>query len=234
MYYFSDPQLDQMLAISKLVIFDMNGLIVDDEGIQLEAVNKVLSKYHISLDENYWIEKCVGHRDIEMFESILKEFGIKNADDSAVFKKQKNYFYKLLMHEKLPTIVRPGIIDLVKYLSKSDAHKIAVATSASTEEVEIILGGLKIKDKFDLILCGDHVKKPKPDPEIYLAVSKRCNISPADCLVFEDSSIGIESASNAGMVSCAIPNKYTQKQDFSRANFVIDNLTSSAKILNKN
>ena len=82
---------------------------------------------------------------------------------------------------------------------------------------------------FDLIISGtddlndyqDVTGKNKPKPYIYLEASKRLNIPPERCLVFEDTEAGVEAASTAGMVTIAIPNWLTAWQDFSKANKII-------------
>lgn len=74
--YFENPNLQLLLDNSKLVIFDMNGMIVDDEKIQLEAVNLALSEFHVSTNEEHWIEKCVGRRAENFLQDLLEEEGI--------------------------------------------------------------------------------------------------------------------------------------------------------------
>ncbi|MBT3813017.1 MAG: HAD family phosphatase [Gammaproteobacteria bacterium] len=232
MNYFDNPKLDQVLANSNLAIFDMNGLIIDDEGVQLEAVNQMLKEYDIQISEDYWINECVGHKASEFLLRIMQENEVNPSlytVDELGNKKNENY--RSLVQENLKKLVRPGVFELIKYISEDTDKKLAVSTSASKKEVEIILGGLGIKDKFEVIVCGDEVKKGKPDPETYLKVSETTKIKPDTCLVFEDTSIGLQAATSAGMHCFSVPNKYTQKQDFSRADFVVSDLTPNAKIV---
>lgn len=235
MHYFTESILDEMLANAVVVIFDMNGLIVDDEAIQLAATNMVLQQYNIAVSERYWIQECVGHKAGEFLPRIMQEHKIETTKHSIlemINEKDKNY--QRLVEKQLTTLVRPGILELIEYIFKNASQSLAISTSASTEEVSIILDGLQISSKFDLIICGDEVQNGKPHPEIYVSVSDKMHVKPADCLVFEDTSIGIQSAANAGMICCAVPNQYTQNQDFSNAHVVLDNVTPHAKILSNN
>ena len=91
-----------------------------------------------------------------------------------------------------------------------------------------------LEHEFDLIISGsddlesymDGDGKNKPKPYIYLEASKRLNISPEHCLVFEDTEAGIEAATTAGMIAIAIPNWMTKEQNFSKANKVINSLSN--------
>ncbi|MBU0758270.1 MAG: HAD family phosphatase [Nanoarchaeota archaeon] len=236
--YFVDSKLNDLLLKSDVVIFDLNGLIIDDEGIQLEAVNMTLAKYSISIDEEYWINHCVGHRPIEFFRRILKENKKENPANiqSLVYAKNRNYIE--LIKLKLKDVIRPGIYEFVDFLHNDPDFRIAVCTSTAKEEVNIILGseGLGIIDIFDYIITGDdrRIVKGKPDPQIYQLVAEYFNVHPSKCLVFEDATPGVESSFRAGMIPIAVPNKYTRNQDFKNAALVLSDLTSDAKILRIN
>ena len=99
-----------------------------------------------------------------------------------------------------------------------------------------------LEHAFDFIVSGsddlesyiDDQGKNKPKPYIYLEASKRLNIPPEHCLVFEDSEAGIEAATTAGMIAIAIPNWMTKEQNFSKANRVINSISESPVELSKN
>ena len=71
------------------------------------------------------------------------------------------------------------------------------------------------------MIIHDPEGKNKPKPYIYLEASKRLNIIPEHCLVFEDTEAGIEAATKAGMITIAVPNWMTKEQNFSKANKII-------------
>ena len=84
-----------------------------------------------------------------------------------------------------------------------------------------------IESRFDYVLCGDEIEKSKPDPEIFLKVSEKLGCSPNQCLVLEDSEVGIEAAYKAGMFSIMIPdmkepNILTQKLIFKKMSSLLE------------
>ena len=86
---------------------------------------------------------------------------------------------------------------------------------------------------FDVIVTFEDCEKRKPHPESYLITAKKLNLNPDDCIVIEDSPVGIESAKKAGMKCIAVLNKYTKKQDLSKADIIIDSPNKlNIKLLN--
>ena len=72
----------------------------------------------------------------------------------------------------------------------------------------------------ELVTFEDYTFR-KTNPEPYLVTAKKLNVKPQDCLVFEDSNVGVEAAKKAEMKCIALPNEYTKKQDFSKADKII-------------
>ncbi len=227
--YFKDSRLEDLLNECTLVVFDMNGLIVDDGSIMM-VINETLQPYGIRFTES---DLPVGLRDRELF--------IKAFEDSKVSYSQelitelitiKFEKYRAFIQSDISLLVFPGVIDIINYLYKSESHLLTLATSSSIDEVNLVLGkdGLDIQNKFEFIITGDNVKNAKPHPEIYNNVVQQVHVPAQKCLVFEDSSVGVESAVRAGMSCIAVPNSFTEKHQFKEAIYVIDNLTSEAKI----
>ena len=228
--YFTDAELQTELDRASLVVFDLNGLIIDDERVQFESVNHALEPIDISITETYWIERCVGKRADEYFHGILKEHVREASSDISSLVSAKNKHYHNAVARCIDELVRPGVRELIEYLSDVNPKQLALCTSAHPAEIETILGegGLDLKHFFSCIVSGSDVDKCKPDPEIYREVSARSGCSPLDCLVFEDSGLGVQSAAGAGMTCIAVPNRYTVCQDFTHAVRIIDSLRKNA------
>lgn len=241
--YFNNPVLQKTIDNAKLIIFDVNGLIIDDEPIQLEAVNLALkSMNYIPIDKSYWIQHCVGHRADSYFRRIIYKNTSEKSSNGGIgdnrivsdLIKIKNQYYIRRLKKKIFSIVRKGFLSFIEYLYNRKAYtnlKLAIATSAVNDEAEAIIGsyGLNIKGYFDYIVTGSDIKKSKPDPEIYLKLIQKANIRPEYGLVFEDSEMGVEAASATGMNVIAIPNEFTKNQNFNKAKYVISNLTERAE-----
>lgn len=216
-------KLNLLLNQAKLVIFDMNGLIIDDEPIQLASFNSALKKYNIKVSRKKWIEDCVGKRTVEIFPAILKENNLSTNKVKIIkFADLMNRFYRKNILVKIKKIRRTKIKNIFNKLVE-EGRLMAVASSASNFEINVVLGkkGLNLKKYFKYIINGDQVKRGKPNPEIYKKVARLAGVKPKDCLVFEDSNIGVRAAYSAGMKVVAVPNAFTKHQDFSRANLVI-------------
>jgi len=117
----------------------------------------------------------------------------------------------------------PGLYDLVDSL-KSAGYRIAIASSSILDHIKMVLQGLKLEDKFDVVVSGDQVKHSKPNPEIYLTAATALGVKPEESLALEDASSGVQAAKNAGMMCIAVPNEYTRDGDFSRADLIVSGL----------
>jgi HAD superfamily hydrolase (TIGR01509 family) len=227
--YFRDPLLSAMLDGAKAVIFDLNGLIVDDEPLQLAATNQMLVPMGVTLSEEYWIRNCVGRRATDFLEQVFEKNNLPQMSLQTSIEK-KNEYYGRLVRERYVLLVRPGFHYLLIAL---ESKPLAVVTSATGEEVDMVLGAeaLNLLGRFAVIVCGREAERGKPFPDSYLLAASKLGVDPQECLVFEDSAVGVEAARRAGMKVVAVPNRYTQGDDFSQANAVISNLLETAKPL---
>jgi len=100
--------------------------------------------------------------------------------------------------------------------------KLAVASSSHKRMIEYVLKKLKIIDLFDSIVGAEDIDRSKPDPEIFLISAKRLNVKPEECIVVEDSKLGVEAAKKAGMKCLGYINPSSGKQDLSKADFVAE------------
>ncbi|XP_041008759.1 haloacid dehalogenase-like hydrolase domain-containing protein At4g39970 [Juglans microcarpa x Juglans regia] len=123
---------------------------------------------------------------------------------------------------------RPGVLRLMDE-AKAAGKKLAVCSAATKSSVILCLENLIGIERFqslDCFLAGDDVKEKKPDPSIYLTASKRLGVSLQDCLVVEDSIIGLQAATGAGM-SCVITyTSSTANQDFKDAIAIYPDLSN--------
>ena len=183
------------------IIFDMNGVITDDEDLHESATKEVFRDIGVDLTSENYREFCMGRTDPTAFKDLFDEFTIKNESVENLIVK-KSYKYQKLIQGNLK--VYPGIIPLIKELYKD--YTLALTSSSTFEEVQLVLDQLKLKKHFKVIVTSNDVKHGKPNPEPYLLTAKKLNIKSENCLVIEDSQNGIQSAKKAGMVCIAIPN----------------------------
>lgn len=238
--YFNNKDLSALLKSTDVVIFDMNGLLVDDEPIQLQmtkrAINTVLRRFQkrqVSLIGEQWTRLCVGRKPKEFIPLILDENEIlADGIDIDSIVSLKDQFYKATIGDQAKAIVRPGVIEFLYFL-KGAGKKIALATSTTQDGVSVILGpsGLNVLNLFDFRICGDEVQRAKPNPQIYNKV--RHYLGEAfNYLVFEDAASGVAAAKGANMACIAVPNQFTMHQeDLSLATHIITDLTPTAELI---
>ncbi|MFH2020380.1 MAG: HAD family phosphatase [archaeon] len=194
----------------KLVIFDMDGVIIDSSKVHYENWNAVFDKkFGITLDKKEFGMQF-GRSGLHFTEYFLKKYHI----DMDPLKLKPEI---LENHDKLKHKIKLkiGVIDTLQRLSKR--FKIALATGAGKDAALEIVNRFKIKKYFDYIIGGDEVHEAKPDPEIFLKCAQFLEISPKECVVVEDAQLGLMAAKKAGMLAISIPDEFTKHQDHSMA-----------------
>lgn len=214
-----------------IFVFDLNGLIVDDEPLQLKSSNIALAKagFGIVISEQQWVEQCVGQKPAEWLIKILHGQYPTNKDIEAIIS-YRDQVYSDVVSRKARSIARKGVLELIANIVHRPEKQLALATSTTRCGTETILGeqNLNILSSFDFVICGDQVQQAKPCPEIYLKVRAHFGQN-SRYLVFEDSGAGVVAATSAGMKCIAVPNRYTLYHDFSKAVAIIDSLSNDAQ-----
>lgn len=230
--YFLDSSLATQMKAADVLVFDMNGLIIDDEPIQLEASNAAFKAcgYEAKISKEDWISHCVGHKPAEWILTFLPP-SRGSSEEVVRIIKEKDAIYTDIIGTSAKDIVRDGFFELIEFAQKN-SKPCAVASSTTKDGVEVILGprNLDVLSVLSFVICGDQVTKSKPNPEIYLMVKKHFGAH-LSYLAFEDASPGVTAAIKAEMACFAVPNTFTRNQDFSLATTVIDSLSPRAKIL---
>ena len=180
----------------KLVIFDMDGLLLDTESIANEAWHKVAEIYHFNLTENI-IRNIKGATSTVIY-NIVKKFVGSKTDEFLLKKKELE---KIIIQEKGINL-KKGVLELLKYLKTKNISTI-VATSTYKNIAEKELKETKIYNYFTDFIYGDEVVNGKPNPEIFLKACRKFNVLPENTVVFEDSVLGLKAAV-AGNIKCIV------------------------------
>jgi len=187
------------------VIFDMDGVLVDNSEIHDKAWQMICRKYgkKVSTDT---IKAIFGGTN-KIFVSRL--LGINDEKEINAVAIEKEALYRTLYEE---TIHLPeGLLNLLKGL-KRNRIVMAVATSGPTENLDFVLDKLKIRHFFDVLVDESCVTKGKPDPEIYLITAEKLGLKPENCIVIEDSVFGIQAAKAAEMNVIGITTTFKAEQ----------------------
>ena len=184
----------------ELVIFDMDGLMFDTEKISFEAWKEAINRYNYQIDSDLF-EKTIGTNLNKTKEILEQHFGDGFPFD-LISHARVQISADMIASNGVP--IKNGLNALLDFL-KQKHMKMAVATSTSRKRAMNLIRLAQIEQYFDYILCGDEIVNSKPNPEIFLKVASALNCPPHNCLVLEDSELGIKAAYNAGMIPIMIP-----------------------------
>jgi beta-phosphoglucomutase len=212
----------------RAVIFDFNGIIVDDEPIHFELFRKVLREEGVVLTEEDYYAHYLGMDDRGCFSAAFRDHGIEiTAGQLTSLINRKAAYYLEAIKKKMHLF--PGVKTLVPELARQ--FHLAIASGALRNEIELILSNVTLRDYFEAIVSAEDVKQGKPDPEIFLKVLAQLNerlrdggaISAAECLVIEDSREGIRAARQAGMRCLAVTNSH-RAEELREADVIVSSL----------
>jgi beta-phosphoglucomutase len=174
------------------LIFDLDGVIIDSMPFHQRAWERYLQATGIGAGDS--LDFMHGQRNEEIVRGLLGP----GADLQTVMAHgaAKEQMYRDMLGERLGEHLVPGIAEWLKHVSPAP---IALATNAERANVDFILDGAGLRPYFQAIVDGSQVERPKPAPDVYLRAAELLEISPRNCIVFEDSPVGVAAAVAAGM-----------------------------------
>lgn len=184
----------------KGLIFDMDGLMIDSERVTYEGYVELCAKEGKQLTKEIYLN-CLGKPVAGIWQVFYDAFG--NDFPIPEIMKQNH----IRMAEQFATVgvpLKSGLKELLSY-GKQNGYKMCVATSSTRDRVDTILDQAKITSYFETSVCGNEVEKGKPDPEIFIKAAKKLGLEPEECIVLEDSEMGILAASKAGIDVLCVP-----------------------------
>lgn len=198
----------------KAAIFDMDGTIVDSEKIVWRVARAFFKERGITLTPEE--EKTMyGLTWKEFVKEILVSRGFEYKQ--SIKNTLKERYVRNLKKDVQPL---PGIHNFLEIIRAN--FKTALATNSRIREVDIIFNKLDFGKYFDFKVAKNHVKLGKPSPEIYFKAASLLEVQPRECVVFEDSIVGIQAAKSAGMKCVALINTYAA-EDLKHADMLIKN-----------
>ncbi|MDX9784850.1 MAG: HAD family phosphatase [Spirochaetia bacterium] len=187
------------LAI-RAVAFDMDGLMFDSERVAIELWRSAGRAEGWDIPDKLLLG-LVGHSSAEGRRLLVGSLGSSFPYDEV---RARRLSLEAEYYLENPVPLKPGLIELLDGLARA-AVPLAVATSTTRPRVLPLMKKAGILERFDFLICGDEVEKPKPDPEIYLKAITRLGVKPAACLVLEDSLAGVAAAHAAGAPILMVP-----------------------------
>ena len=209
----------------KAVLWDMDGVIIDSEK-------------HYMAGTLIWMKKLGYQGDLKQLSTIIgttMEITYKMLEEmldykysiSELAKNNELYFQENpLDYNK---IKNEGVDEVLKYLKENNI-KAALCSSSPLHTIMNVLKVCHIEKYFDYIVSGDQFKQSKPNPEIYISATNKLNVSIEQCLVVEDSNMGIAVGKNAGIYTVALKEEMFSI-DQSEADVIISSLSEVIDII---
>ena len=238
-----------MLEGKKVIIFDMDGTLIDSVGIWNQVDEALITRIRSErapLPENVQLQRDEALRRFSKAESPYMEYcaflkekygAVQSPDEIHTLRYE-------IAQEFLQNVIdyKPDADTFIRWL-KEQGYILTIATTTKRSNVDVyrtrntrMIEKAKIDDYFRLVYTREDAREIKPNPEIYLRVMEELGVSAEECLVFEDSLIGLEAARNAGMESVAVYDKYSdgeREQINALSDYQIQTYTELMKQLNQ-
>jgi beta-phosphoglucomutase family hydrolase len=178
-------------------LFDCDGTIVDSMPLHYIAWRQALAEWHGDFDEQLFY--AWGGRPVaDIIASLNAAQGLRMPVAEVAERKESLY------QELLPRLT--AVPEVVAHIDAQYGRiPLAVVSGSTRESVTASLAALGLLDRFDTMVCAGDYARSKPDPECFLLAAARLGVAPESCLVFEDTDMGIQAATAAGMASVRVP-----------------------------
>lgn len=204
----------------KAVIFDMDGVIIDNEPIHFRVVKGFA--YDIGFDITFqdW-QELIGNKQKIIWTRLKKKYELPQEVEDLVSEHRKRYMNEIqTMTNEKPV---EGVDILIKDLYERGL-KLTIASSSPRNNIEAVLSMFNLTDYFHITVCGEDVKEGKPAPDIFLYTAKKIGVLPEECVVIEDSYNGVLAAKAANMKCIGFKNPNSGNQDLSSADKIVSGL----------
>lgn len=185
---------------TQLVIFDMDGLLIDSEPYWKIAEKEVFGKLGLNLTD-VLLRQVMGFRLSEVVKHWYHYQPWPNPNFEQTERDILNCVKQLIQQH---ANAMPGVYEVLTHC-KNKNYKIALASSSAMELIDVVIDKLNIRHYFDVVWSAQFEEYGKPHPAIFLSVAKQLNIEPKHCVVFEDAINGVIAAKASRMYCIAIP-----------------------------
>lgn len=215
----------------RAILFDFNGVLVDDEPIHLELFQKVLAEEEIELTSESYYAHYLGFDDRGCFQAVLEAAGSPVSPDrvSRLIARKSSYYHARIRQQGFPTF--PGAAELITSTAAAGLT-LGVVSGALRDEVEGALEQLGLRDRFKTLVTAEDVDAGKPDPEGYRRGLENLNalpplpmrlIHPHEVIAIEDSPAGLAAAAACGMSTLGVAQTYPAAE-LENADQVVDSI----------
>ncbi len=178
-------------------LFDCDGTIVDSMPLHYVAWKRALGEWNCEFAEELFYA-WGGRPTDEIIATLNAQQGLRMPVESVARRKEEFYFAMLPELKAVPEV-------LEHIEAQHGRIPFAVVSGSARDSVTASLEMVKLMDRFETLVCAGEYKKSKPDPEAFLMAAARLGVEAGKCLVFDDTAMGIQAATAAGMASVRVP-----------------------------
>ncbi len=181
----------------KAYLFDCDGTIADSMPLHYIAWKKALAEWNCEFDEELFYS-WGGMPIAEIVSTLNQKYGLSMPVEVLAHRRESLYL------ELLPEL--KAVPEVLEHIEAQHGRiPFAVVSGSTRDSVTASLASLHLLDRFDTLVCAGDYTKSKPDPEAFLLAAAKLGVAPKECLVFEDTDMGIQAATAAGMTSVRVP-----------------------------
>jgi phosphoglycolate phosphatase/beta-phosphoglucomutase len=199
------------------IFFDFNGVIINDERLQMAAYQQVLRGHGIELTEAQYFS-ALGMDDRTFVRVALERAGRLSVETTQAVLQAKSLVHRKMIEDELPLF--PGVVTFLKASARH--YALGLVSMAGADEISYVFDRARLRKLFSVIVSADDVQVCKPAPDCYRRGLEKLNekrlearllpVLPRECLVIEDSPPGIESGRAAGMHTLGVTNTVTEAE----------------------
>jgi len=201
----------------KGVIWDVDGTLIDSEPLHFEALLSVSRECGFTIDKTR-NESMLG-LSLERVWEVLSE----THDISIPMEEWKNRIIHYYLKNVSFEMARPGVIDCINTIASKEIFQACVST-AERKILDANLTAIGIGKNISFSFGFEDVAETKPAPEPYIKACERLKLPRNQCIAVEDTMVGVESATRAGLYTIAWPNDMSKNQDFSKADVIVNDI----------
>ena len=214
----------------RVVLFDFNGIIIDDEPIHAELIKEVIASENMRCSDEE-AQRFVGRSDRACLQDYFSLKGrVLTADALSKLLNRKTVSYQQRLQTLDPLPLFPGVKELITAFESFDI-KLGLVSGAQRDEIELVLAQAGLAKTFEIIVAAEDTTTSKPSPEGYLQAIEQfqqryrdLNLQPNNFLAIEDSFAGLEAACSAKIPTVGVAHTYPFHMLQRRANWTIDTL----------
>lgn len=200
----------------RAVLLDMDGTLIDSNEAHARTWEKVLTEAGFSVEYSE-IRSQIGKGSDRFIPNLIDQ-----SSDSKIYENLSRERKKLFLDQFVPSLLpfngAVAMVDLFKKLGL----KVAIATAASKDELDAILGRIPIKPFIDLAITSSEIECSKPDPDVVQKCLEKLDLSPSEAVMIGDTPYDLVCAAKAGVKSIAFRTGKWPDEELKKAHFILD------------